>query len=871
MPPPDLLRSRSTAPPPDDLDAAIDRIMEEDSRSLDEGRAIRDIEIESEINRIMGTPDPDFDITPEDLVARIVGQETLPLGPGGPGSPELRGFLSILGDTPEEQQRAFAIRHPEGELRFFPEFDITVFRTTPDEPFREIDPGFFDSFGLGVAGFGQEVKADIADIMGDVPEILGETAAFFAFRRPGAGQFLRDITMLTAGGAVGETGQQVLQTVAGTQADTFQEQRQRVSGSAALSLIGGTFGGFLGAMINASTGRGLTNVPPEAVAATAAAERLGTLPLLPGQISDVPFIRLLSQQAQALVPKIARYVTEQERRTAAAVRAIIDPAARGRFMDNTREAFAQASEDIVNFVVEGVRLSGTSQRVAGRALEQGVRQWWRASGRDVDNLFNIARSIEPPVYDLAPAMAVAQRFKTGVTGPGATTLQPVTTGPFAGSSQLVRNALGQEVRPQLRLSEMDPRFEAIVNEVLRLSPTGQTTEGLRAIQQNLRDLTVPKGMDRIMVGEAQAIELRSAITDVLTNPTNTTPAFVRAWREANTAARLRFEARETVAVVDVLREGARDAAPDALAARLAQPGQLDNLVVIRRVLNREAPGRWDQFSDAFMTNLLREPGTITARLNAFDAPTLNVLLSRTQQRVMREAGKQIDELASTSIRTALDHQATRQGFVREVMNTNNTASIAAFGDLIQRSGGALSPLGRSSRAAIADEIWARSKVLERGIERVDFNRLQAVMQDFEDRGLLDFLTSADVSILRDAVTVQDFARFGVSGAGTSIQAAEAAAGIRKGGLGAISTFVENITVGRLITSNVGRRMLVGSGRAAPADLRFIRLMGAAAAEMTTSARQEQELGRQFEALMRATALLPGMLVPDAFVEELMKF
>ena len=812
---------------------------------------------ETQINRIMEgfgvrAPDPDFDITPEQTVANILGQEKLPVGAM---APQLRALIGVLGDTFEEQQRAFSMVAPTGELRDFPSLGVTVFRMTPDEPFREIDPDFFEAFGLGVAGFGEEMKADlIADIMGDVPEILGETAAFFAFRRTGA-SLLGDLARLAGGAAGGETLQQLGQTAAGTQAETFEEQRRRVAGASALSLIGGTLFAFGGAAINVTRGRGLTNIPPEAMAASAAAERIGTRPLLPGQISDVPFVRLLSRQAQALLPRITRYITEQEKRTANAVRGLVDPAARSRFISQTEAAFNQAAEDIVNFAVAGVQLTETSARAAGRAIQQGITRWWNTAGTDVTNLYNTARAVEEPIFDAAPALTIAQDIKTGVMVEGAPVLQPVTTGPFAQSSQLVRDALGQQVRPRFRISELDPRFEAIVNDVLRLSPTETTTAQLRAVQHRLFDLTRP-GPDGIRIGETQAIELRSAISDVLTNPTNTTPEFRRLWGLANQAAATRFTTREKLAIVDALRSER----PSVLARELAKPEQLDNLVIVRRVLNQHAPDRWDRFVSAFKSDLMGDIGNITARLDAFDAPTLNVLLSRTEQRVFREAGRQIDQLASTGVQKALQNQETVRGFIREIFDTNNTASIAAFGDLVQRRGGLSSPFGQTTRAAVADEIWKRARVIEQGVEKVDFNQLQSVLADFDDRGLLRFLSADDIRVLRDAEMVQDFARLGSVDAGTSLAAASAVGTARGGGVQGFVTFVENLTVGRLITSSAGRRLLVGSGRARPTDLRFLRLLGAAATQVVADSRQQQELGEDFNRLLRATALIPGMLV-----------
>lgn len=823
----------------DELSRALEELNRRDSAAdITRQRELR------EARRAIG--DPLVPVDDDDLAAKFVGQESL--GESTP-DPSLRAFLSVMGDTFEEQRLALARIRPDAELFRVPVTNDVLYRNAPDEEFRRLDTGFFDTLGLAAedarefyrtrrgdpgARITAELGADVADIAGDIPEILGETAMMVLTRRPGA-SVTGDLMRVGIGGAAGEAAQQAGQTLAGTQLDTFEQQRFRATGAGIESIIGGTIGAGIGGAINVFRGRGISNVPLEGVEAMAATERIGTLPLLPSQVSDVPIIKLLGRQSQALVARIGRYLTEQERRTTASVRALVDPQARRQFISQTVNAVNQASKDIIDLAIQGAAVtSPRSFRDAGRALQQGIEKWWRATGADVDNLYRTARSIEEPRFDATPAIAEAQKLVEGVQAPTA-----------AGAT--------------IRAGEIDPQLLSLAQRVAQLDPATQTVDSLRALRQEIGDLTVP-GPQGPRLGTQQALGLRGALNAVLRDVQNNNPAFRDAWKAADSAASRRFTTREQAAVVDITRHQS----PTVLARELAKPGRLDDLVIIRQALERKSPEHWQRFTETFRADLLSDPGNITARLDAFDKPTLNVLLSQNEQSVMRSAGRQIDRLTSTGVQAARRNQTEIRTFFTNVLDTRNTAGINALFDIVQKRGGKDTPFGRSTRATIIDEAVRRSVVTEQGVDRIDFNRLTSTLDDFENRGVLRFLKADELNFLRDVQKVQDFSRLGVSGAGTSIQAAEAAASARSLSGAALLTIIENMGVGMWVTSAPGRRVLIGAGRASPLDMRMIRNIGAATGNIVSDAERQQELGEDFEALVRGIALIPGRLmsIPD---------
>ncbi|MGI9435668.1 MAG: hypothetical protein ACR2Q4_12715 [Geminicoccaceae bacterium] len=821
----------------EELQRAIEELNRRDlGASLDRQRELR--EAQRRIG-VEGVPETD-----DDIMASFVGQESLGEATPDPG---LRALLSIAGDTFEEQRLAFSQRNPQGEMVRVPAFNEILYRNSPDEPFRKLDVGFFELMDIAIqdaAEFyanrprgdpgrrvGEEIAADVADIAGDIPEIIGETATLVAFRRPGAG-VMEDISRMAVGAAGGEAAQQFGQTIAGTQLESIEQQRRRVAGATIESIIGGTIGAGIGGAVNTVMGRGISNVPLEGVEAIAAAERIGTLPLLPSQVSDVPIIKLLGRQSQALVSRIGRYLTEQERRTTASVRALVDPQARRQFITQTVNAVNQASKDIIDLAIQGAAITRPrSFRDAGRALQQGITEWWRATGVDVDNLYRTARSLEEPTFDATVMIDEAKALVAGVEA---------------------QTAAGGTVRA----GEIDPALFNLAQRISQLDPATQTVESLRAFRQEIGDLTVP-GIEGPRLGTQQALGLRGAINAVLRDPLNTNPAFRRAWSAADDAASRRFTTREQAAIVDITRHQS----PSVLARELAKPGQLDNLAIIRQALERKSPEHWQRFTEAFRADLVSEPGNITARLDAFDRPTLNVLMTSQQQATMRAAGRQIDRLTSTGVQQARRNQTEIRNFFQNVFDSRNTAGIDALFDIMQKRGGKDTPFGRSTRATIIDEAIRRSTVREQGVDRIDFNRLTSTLDDFEGRGVLRFLKPEEVGFLRDVQTVQDFSRLGVAGAGTSIQAAEAAASARTFSGAAIMTIVENMGVGWWVTSAPGRRVLIGAGRNRPLDMRMIRNIGAASANIVSDAERQQQLGEDFESLVRAVALIPGQLIP----------
>lgn len=111
---------------------------------------------------------------------------------------------------------------------------------------------------------------------------------------------------------------------------------------------------------------------------------------------------------------------------------------------------------------------------------------------------------------------------------------------------------------------------------------------------------------------------------------------------------------------------------------------------------------------------------------------------------------------------------------------------------------------------------------------VDPNLVNETIKEFKRVGIFQFMNMSDVRFIRDMDAVAaTVARS--EDAGTSIQAHEAAAGIRGFAASAFRTLFEAVGLGRIFLSPQGRAIMLGVGGKEPINAKGIRLTGAALA------------------------------------------
>lgn len=719
-------------------------------------------------SRLKGDPPPDI----------------FELAPGGLDDPILRARLSFFGDDPVERQKAFVQEFPEGQLTTQPVFGTEVFRTGPDQPFRPVDRPFFAKAG-SLGEFASETAGDIADLAGQVPSLAGEALATVATR---GGSFLPRIAKIGAGGALGEATRQTAQSLASTQADALKSQADQIIGAGIQGAIGGAAGSAIAGVSNlVFRGRGLARISEPAEQALQASQRLAPeTPLLPQQLTDIPIITTLGKQAQSLLPTVTRYIQRQQDTLAQQLRDAPNQQDLAQVIPRSVNALNQASDEIVR----AAQKRPTELRAGGRALQQGVQAWEVQSGRQVDELYSLAREQGEPTFDLARVNEAIQTLE-GRTRP----------------AQLLEGGLAPT-------NPIDPKVQAWIDRFRAFDPQGLGLDELKGLRSQLHDLTLV-GPEGAREAQLQARRLFGAMTETMENPVS---GATDLFRRANQAAAIRFGTREKLAVINV----AKSETPSELAARLAQPGQLDNLVVLRQILNREAPGKYEKFQKAFLSSALKSG--LKGTLDAFDDKTLNLLIDPRKQRFWRQAGEALDRLQRTGIADTAQQQAAVRPFINQLFG-DGSANIRNLKFLINSRGGPNTDFGKSIRSAVLDEIGNRVIRRERGFLTIDPNAFDSTLRDFRGRGILDLVTKRDVGLLDDLQKTLEFrgARPGAD-AGTSLQKAEAVAGLRSLSADAIQTILENVGTGRFLTSKVGRTLLTGKGRTDPSDFTLTRLI-----------------------------------------------
>lgn len=774
-----------------------------------------------------------------DFAAHFVNQDTIE---GEALGANERFMLGLLGDTFEEREAQFLSSNPAGEMVEVPTTDITLFRKDPTEKFRRVDRPFFESIAEG--GILKETGRDVAEIAGATgPEIAGEAVSLTVGKRPGGGRLLRDALRLFLGGTGGEATQQVAQEIAGTQREALTEQAERAVTEGGISVIGGTVGAGIGATKNLATGRALFKITPEGERAIAAAGRLGVDEPLPIQIVDSPFLRLLGRQAQALLPRINRALRAQQEALRSILRGASDRKARAKILETATRAFDQAERHLKSLILGASREGKRVYRQASLGLQDTVTKWWRISGDVVDDLYAHSRAIEEPSFDLSPALRAADEVATGVRAPG------IPRNVLNEAGEIV----GEEI-PEIQLRSLETVLNKEIRNLRAIDPTLPRREGfatpletLRQIRANLRDLTLP-GPEGMRQHNVLAIKLRDAVEEVIENASHESPEAVAAYKKAQRAAARRFATREQAAVVDLLNTET----PSRYARSLIQPNSVDNLIALSRAGGKEV---LEEIQDLFISDLARDPRNITKTLASFDEPTLNLLLPRDKRVIVEGAARQVDELFASNIPKARARQNRVRGFIKDLFDTSATKEIDNLAILMNKTGGREGPFGKSLRAAILDEIWQRSQVvlesasgLGAGFRKIDAKRLNAVLDDFNERGLLQFLTLSEKKLVRNVELVQRVADVLSPDAGTSLQAASAVAGARSLSVQALQTFAENFGVGKIMVGERGRDLLIGTatGRKRPSDTVIFKLIGAISSSLLNDIENEKDLPEELE-------------------------
>lgn len=747
----------------------------------------------------------------QEFLAKQVGQEIL--GQPALGTPGLEDFGTRfdlgLSDTFLEKKTKFLDKYPEGEFVevFEPSAEPSnrattiLFRRHPDEPYAELDARALDRW---------EVLMDLGDVSGEIPSAVLEAVTVRGAR------LVQQLWKTAAATVGGDALKESVEEARGYQLETLPELASRETKRAIISTVGAGATVVVSGPLNAVRGASSIKIAKSAPAAQKAAKKLGVPGLLPSQIARSPLVRKMGGQAGAVMSTINDYINNQQ---AALVRALT----RLRSNDLARVMRGEIEgvhEEAREQIIKAAQLSpNRSLTEAGTAIQEGLAEYDALANMLVDRAYQRARMIEAPEFDITSLKATARELKAGVRA----------AAEEGGEVQLSQ--------PQKDLLDLLDKIEQVDPSLPSVTlPDGRVIDAvdqLRAIRSQLWDMKTPPPGEIARQSEREAGKLYGAVTHVLRNPKNTNPEFVNAWRMADATAAGRFDTMEKLIVV----QSAKSETPAQMAERLVKPNQVDNL----RILKNSMPdSRWGEFREAVKSDMLspNKVDNLTKRLDTFDQNTLDALLPRQDQALLREIGGQIDKLNQVGVKEALTRQTQRAALLSEWIDSGQTARISGLVELANKN-----PLLRDSiRAGLMERVFANVVDVREGVRTINRTALQQEMRALRDSGALKFLKFNDIRTLKEIDTILEFVPARPD-SGTSLQAGQAVAGARGLSVEAFQTILEHIGTGRLMTSEIFQRAMLGSGRK-KSPFNSLRVIGSilarTATELESEQRQQQE-------------------------------
>ena len=676
------------------------------------------------------------------------------------------------GDNLEEKKLRLRKEYAEGDIKIMEESivsgydeDTPVWRESPQAPWKMIEPQGFQASDLGM---------DIAEALAPSAEsIAAEIGVAAAFSGPAAPITIPTLIGIQMTGAMaGEAIEQGVQYLTGTQAQSLGEQGAEVGAEGLYSMFGGFAMSPFAATYNIARGAGALKVGDEGIAVIKAAKELDNVnigkKLTPGLVTDNPAMQLQEKQASALLPGFRRRYKDMIES--------LDSAVKSSSPGNKAEAMNEVTASLKEFsdhFIGQVKLKGTSLGKAGKMLQEGVEQYSKASKNIVSNLYDNAREIAEPAFDFTPFTKVTRDLKAGAKGK-------------------LDNALNSPIA----------EFNAIRGP--KELPSGKVlsvTDQLRNVRTQLWDLKQVKPGELPTQATGQANDAYKAISEVLNNPQNADPAFLKAWNAANEASSLRSKTLGQAAVMSV----AKSETPAKLAKSFARPGEVDNLLAIRSTVS---PEHWKSFQDAAYGEILKDPATARKTFDAFDQETLDALMPRKTQKLFRKVTSELERINSVGADALKEIQVTNRNFVDSLITGGTPQQTRTLMRSANRTHN--KAMRESLRAALVD--WTWDGVIEHTGRGVQANEglLKTRIKTLKRSELWRMLSPHEQATISNAQTVTK-AFQSVQDAGTSIQAAEAAKGIGRLQSGAITSFVQAGIVSRFYLSDFGRRALIGGG------------------------------------------------------------
>ncbi len=767
----------------------------------------------------------------ESLLQRVkddkdIGVPVLDAGEPGLGDMSTRFWMGRATGY-DEKLNEFKKSFPEGDL-VFKSFEVgekpeLAFRESPRDKWAKVDPGMGEKF---------EPVADLVDFLGeDLFEIAGDLAAGYILK---GGSLVPRLAGMAAGNLLGSAGGELIQDFRGTQEETAGEWLPRTGTKAGIAT--GFGAGFEGAAraVRGFRGRGFMDPKAGSDQTIRAAERTG-LPVPPTHmLVDTPWLQRIGMQAEALIPTMQRKIagarsegrqlltrTGREGRVSqnlADELGLAEATYRNRLLNKAENKFGIAEFDLAKL---------------GDDIQPSIDEYEKLSREHVSRLYNAARAIEEPVFNLEPlrkkarellerekgARRIVTKEETSplVLPEGVDAPIRVTESEVAGRQ--ARDMLEDPVRRVLNEIAETQRLETRIIDGKEITPTDQ----LYLWREILGDSgwTGPETARRVNINANQG---KYAIDQVLNNPTNSSKEFIAAYNTAKKAASNRFNtldlvssARGTNEPIEFIRTAYGKQSYERLRALKNAVGGIGGTGTSKK---------WQELRNGYVRYLL-EPGQIKnldKTLSEMRPDFKGLIFNRGEEKVLKDLSAALRKADKLNIERAVGDQVTFHGMIEDLVGRDNTAEIATLGKMIKQRGGPNSPIGKNIRAGILSNIMKRATVDDAGVKTLDSTTLDGLIKQFENNEAYKFVPKKDWRTLRDVAHLENVYKESAD-AGTSLMAAQVSSQIGHLNPAAARHLLKAYTWSNLLVNDRFRNFLVGEKVRKRKDARHLATLG----------------------------------------------
>lgn len=572
-------------------------------------------------------------------------------------------------DLLPNKQARFLDAYPDGDLTPDPATGELLFRKSPAEAYKRVDPnGNQGKFGDLPYDIAEYVASEWGTMAGEIG--LGAAVGGPAGGAVNAGRGWAVRGLAAAFGAV--SGNLIQERIEenwamgpeegwGPQfAESLQKGGWSLIGSGVFKLGGQTY--------NAVTGAGFLNLKPDAKEAIRAA-RAADLPVpTVGALAESGFWAKLQARVDSNTGIITAYTERAKNKVITQLRSYSDENAAQYLTDGRMMKLMNEYE---GSMLSLVRAGGKSLHDAGLSVQQGVKTFWKESQGMVQDAYKATKQFGDPEFD-------TKGLAEGVLGVLGKNKVPIVR-----DSRAYSNLFDTKGTPiKLHVSDDSIKLTGELNRITKtlqeLDPARLDADHLISLRNQLYDLkTVPDGAIP-EPGHRIAGDLYTEVTKTLKNPKNADPRFTEAWQHANDLASKRFEVLDSAEMVRWAKSDDSNAS-EAIGALLKGSSE-SQLKKLQYVLNEK---EFDNVRRAFKHNLVNNPTKMSGILSTMDPNVKKFLVTPADEKSLMEIGDSMQQLYSQPFRKTIDEERSVVEVVKAGLLNNSPKNITQIEEIVR--------------------------------------------------------------------------------------------------------------------------------------------------------------------------------------------